>query len=121
MSDQPFIDADGNVSERAQAAIDEVKQSILSRHPDATFKIHPGFDDPTSISLEVYVDLDDPHQVFDEIIDRLVDIQVDDGIPLHVLPLHTPERALAAAIAYEQRYHRLADVLAAREAAQATP
>jgi hypothetical protein len=108
------------MSTRAQAAIDEIKQSILSRHPEATFSVHPGFDDPTSVCLEVYVDLDDPHEVFDEIVDRIVDIQLDDGIPLHVIPLHTPERALAAAIAYENRYHRLADVLAARAAAAAT-
>jgi len=103
MSDRPFIDADGNVNERARAAIDELKHSILSRHSDATFIVHPGFDDPRSISLEVYVDLDDPHQILEEIIDRVVDIQVDEGIPLHVLPLHTPERALAASIAYAER------------------
>jgi hypothetical protein len=103
MSERPFIDADGNVNERAQAAIDEIKHSILKRYPDVTFRVHPGFDDPTSICLEAIVDLEDPDAVLEGLTDRLVDILVDDGVPLHVLPLYTPERALAAYAAYKER------------------
>ena len=119
--EEPFIDADGNIDPRAQPAIDEIQQAILKRWPDVTFSIHRGPDNPNGIHMDVFVDEEDPDVVLEGLTDRLVDILVDDGIPLQVIPLHTPERALAAAIAYEQKYHRLADVLAARAAAQATP
>lgn len=102
MNHRPFIDVHGNVNERAQAAIDELKRTILTRHPEATFEVGPGTDNPTAIHLDVYVDLDDPGEVLDEIIDRVVDIQVDEGIPLHVIPFHTPGRALARIHANEQ-------------------
>jgi hypothetical protein len=118
--DTPFIDEDGNVDARAQPAIDEIQQAILRRWPDVTFSIHRGPDNPNGIHMDVFVDQEDPDVVLEGLTDRLVDILVDDGIPLHVIPLHTPERALAAVIAYENRYHRLKDVLAAREAEQTT-
>jgi hypothetical protein len=100
---RPFIDTDGNVNVRAQAAIDELKGTILTRHPEATFEVGPGTDNPTAIHLDVYVDLDDPGEVLDEIIDRVVDIQVDEGIPLHVIPLHTPARALERIRAHDEQ------------------
>jgi hypothetical protein len=103
MSERPFIDPDGVVNEPAQAAIDELKRSILSRHPEATFEVGPGTDDPTLIHLYAYVDLDDPEEAADEILDRMVDIQLDDGIPLHVIPMSTPARALKRAQEYAKR------------------
>jgi hypothetical protein len=90
-----YIDADGNVDEEAQALIEELKRLILTRHPEATFEVGPGGENPTAIFLRTYVDLDDPFEVLDEIGDRVLDIQIEQGIPLHVLPLRTPERERA--------------------------
>lgn len=65
--------------------------------------IGPGGENPTAIFLDAYVDLDVPFELLDEIGDRVVDIQVDEGIPLFVMPRHTPERAVEHARAPEQR------------------
>lgn len=95
MTGKWHIDPDGNVDDEAMVFVEELKGLILARHPEATFDVRPGGDDPTAIFLEACVDLDDPFEVTDEIIDRIVDIQIDEEIPLYVLPLRTPERELA--------------------------
>ena len=38
------------------------------------------------------VDVDDPDEVVDRFIDRLVTLQVEDSLPLHVIPVRTPAR-----------------------------
>jgi hypothetical protein len=89
------IDADGKVDAEATAFIQELKTLILSRHPEATFAVSSGADNPTAIHLHAYVDLDDPFEVTDEIMDRIVDIQLDEDIPLHVIPHRTAARVVA--------------------------
>jgi hypothetical protein len=98
-----FIDADGNVDERVLVFVEELKNTILAHHPEATFELGPGGENPTAIFLDAYVDLDDPFEILDEISDRVVDIQVDEGIPLFVMPRPTPERAIEQARTHEQR------------------
>jgi hypothetical protein len=90
-----FIDADGNVDKRALVFVDELKKTILERHPEATFELGPGGENPTAIFLDAYVDLDDPFEILDEIGERVVDIQVDEGVPLFVMPRQSPDRARA--------------------------
>ena len=89
------IDPDGNVDDEAMVFVEELKTLILAHHPEAKFTVGPGGENPTATFLRAYVDLDDPFEMLDEISDRIVDIQVDEGIPLHVLPLRTDERELA--------------------------
>lgn len=60
-------------------AIEELKRLVLTRDPRARFDVGPSFD-PVGVSLEVTTDLDDPDEIMDSIIDRLVDIQVDEGV-----------------------------------------
>jgi hypothetical protein len=38
------------------------------------------------------VDVDDPDEVLDLVTDRLLELQLDEGIPIFVVPVHTPER-----------------------------
>jgi hypothetical protein len=86
------IDAEGTIDERARRFVDELKGTILTRYPEATFEIAPGNENPTAIHLHAFVDLDDPFDVTDELLDRIVDIQVDEGVPLHVIPHRYPPR-----------------------------
>lgn len=67
-------------------AVNELKTAILSRYPDATFKVEPG-EDPEGIYIITTVHLEDGTEVFDVIGDRLVDMQVDEGLPIHVIPV----------------------------------
>ena len=73
---------------------------IQQRWPSATFSVSRG-NDPVGIYLDTAVDLDDPDEVMDLVIDRLLELQVDEGLPVHVVPLRTPERL--AALREQQR------------------
>jgi hypothetical protein len=92
--ERPSITAD--LDERTQEAIQEVRRIIAARYPTTTFELARAADDPRSIHLLVVADVDDPDEVGELVIDRVVALQVDEGIPLHVIPLRTPERVQAA-------------------------
>lgn len=85
-----------DLDERTRQAIQEVREIIASRYPTTTFELARAADDPRSIHLLAIVDVDDPDEVGDLVVDRVVAFQVDDGIPLHVIPLRTPQRVQMA-------------------------
>ncbi len=80
---------------RVEHALDELQTAIVARYPTATFEVSSGSDDPGSIHLVTTVDIDDPDEVGDLVIDRLIELQVDEGLPIHVVPVRTPERIAA--------------------------
>jgi len=41
------------------------------------------------------VDVDDPDEVLDTVIERVVQFQIDEQLPIHVVPIRTPERVSA--------------------------
>ena len=71
-------------SPEMDAAIEEIKQLILQYLPEATFDSGPG-EDPVGMYLVATVDLEDLGPVEDVFLDRLVELQVDEGIPLYVI------------------------------------
>ena len=77
---------------RTRQAIGELQLAITQRYPAASFEVSRAADDPASIHLVAVVDVDDPDEVADLVIDRVVELQVDERIPIHVIPLRTPER-----------------------------
>ncbi|HUZ03537.1 MAG TPA: hypothetical protein VMU89_24595 [Thermomicrobiaceae bacterium] len=76
---------------RIRRAVSELEGLIRERFPSATVVVSRG-EDPDGIYLDAIVDLDDPDPVMDVVVERLLELQVDEGIPVHVLPLRTPER-----------------------------
>jgi hypothetical protein len=89
---------DDDISEddlRVQAALAELREMILERYPTATFEVGRDPDHGASIFLYATVDLDDPDEVGDLVIDRLLELQIDEALPVHVIPLRTPARILA--------------------------
>lgn len=79
-----------------ESALAELQGMIAQHHPTATFEISRGEDEPENIHLTAVVDVDDTDDVLGLVIDRLVTLQVDERIPVHVIPIRTPERVLAA-------------------------
>ena len=77
---------------RVQAAIEELKGLITARYPEAAFRVSTRADEPPPVHLYATVDVEDTDEVLDVVIDRLLELQIDEEIPLHVIPLHTPER-----------------------------
>jgi hypothetical protein len=101
---------------RLASAVDELKGVIAAQHPESTFALAAG-DDPEGLYLTATVDVDDPDTVVDSFIDRLVTLQVDEGLPLYVIPIRTPERK--AVIAKPDSQLKTRTILARRQARRA--
>jgi hypothetical protein len=95
------------------SAVGELTGLIRARHPGTTFSLAAG-DDPEGLYLTATVDVDDPDTVVDTVIDRLLTLQVDEGLPLYVIPIRTPERR--AAIAKPDSQLKTSTALARRRA-----
>lgn len=87
---------------RMRAAIDEL-QDLISRHfPATTYEEEVGFyddDDSQGIFITATVDTDDTDEVVDIYIDRLIELQLQHGLGLHIVPERTPERIAAYLLA----------------------
>ena len=79
---------------RLKAAVDELQGLILSHFPSTTFTVGE-YECPDSVYMRAIVDVDDTDEVTEVFIDRLVDLQVDDGLSIYVVPVRTPERIAA--------------------------
>lgn len=85
--DQPFA-----LEPKMQAAIDELAGMIAARYPSAQFRVSHHPEEPTTILLDAIVDVDDTEEVLDVVLERMEQLRLDVGVPILVLPLHTPER-----------------------------
>jgi hypothetical protein len=75
-----------------QHAIAEVEARIRAVYPEATFRLVEG-EDPRGLYLDTSTDAEDAFAVLDLVSDWLVDLSVDAGVHLHVIPL--PQEAAA--------------------------
>jgi len=70
---------------------------IAGVHPDAEFTLRRGLDDPREWWLEVRADTEDPDEIMDLIIDRLLEFQVNERLPIFVMTLPHGAFALGGA------------------------
>lgn len=75
---------------RMQQAIAEIENLILSRYPTATFEVVES-GDPTGTYLWATIDIVDTDQVMDLVVGRLVELQVEQKLPLYFVPIPTCE------------------------------
>ncbi len=88
---------------RMQAAIAELKAMIRTRYPSTTFTLSAGEDDPDAVHLIATVDIDDPDEVVDLVIGRMLELQIDEALPIFVIPVRTPERVAAMLVTHPER------------------
>ena len=79
---------------RMEEAVHELKRRITERFPQASFVIEEGFD-PKGTYLVTTVDIADTDEVMDVVGDRLVELQVEEGLPVYVTPLRPMKRVVA--------------------------
>jgi hypothetical protein len=79
---------------RMEEAVQELKGVITKHFPTAGFVVEEG-SDPKGIYLVTTVDIADTDEVIDLVGDRLVQLQVDEGLPVYVTPLRPIERVVA--------------------------
>jgi hypothetical protein len=70
-----------------QRAIAELRGLVQRHYPTATFRVSRGFDDPEAIHLWATVDVDDPDEVVDLVLERMMALQIEDGLPIFVIPV----------------------------------
>lgn len=68
---------------RIAAALAELRQLITDRYPDATFEELSGTD-PAGFYLAVTVEVEDTGEVFEVVADRLLDMQVEEALPIYL-------------------------------------
>lgn len=75
-----------NHDPRVASALSELEAMIRERYPTATFTIAHG-EDPEGIYLTATVDSEDTDAVVDLVIDRLVTMQVEEALPVYLVPV----------------------------------
>lgn len=78
---------------RVEAALGDLRASILERYPDARFRVTEGEDDPAIVQLVATVNVDDTDQVLDVVMERVLDLQ-EQGLPIFVVTERPIERTL---------------------------
>ena len=76
---------------RMTAAIAEITEFIRDSYPDTTFEVAVDEDEET-VFVTAVVDVEDPDEVVDSYIDRMVNLQVEEGLHLHIIPVRNPAR-----------------------------
>ena len=77
------------------AALDELKVMISARYPQATFVVAEGVDDPPGLYLVATVDVEDTDEVRDVYGDRLLEMNIEEGLPVYVNTVRPLEPVLA--------------------------
>jgi hypothetical protein len=80
---------------RIAAAVDELAALIFERYPDATIEVSEG-EDPDGVYLTATVDIDDPDNVTDLVIERTLHLQIDEQLPVYVVPIRPISRVMDA-------------------------
>ena len=81
---------------RMQAAIMELQGLIRQHYPNTTFEVVHG-DDPIGMYVLATVDVEDTEAVVDVYIDRLLELQIDAGLAVYVVPVRPLARVLDSA------------------------
>lgn len=93
------------LSEPVQAALEELKGLLFARFPEATFDVSAG-DDPEGIYLLPTVDVEDTDEVTQVVLDPLMELHAERGLPVYVVPVLPSER-----VAEQRKPRKLPPVL----------
>jgi len=85
----PRADRDEN---RMETVVLEFQHLIEQHYPHARFEVKSG-DDPVGTYLIVTVDIEDPDEVVDVYVEKLLALQVDEGLPLYIIPVRPLSKA----------------------------
>jgi hypothetical protein len=86
---------------RIREALDELRGIIADRYPEATFEVRRG-EEPAALWLVATVAVEDRYEVIDLFLDRLVELRVEEALPVFVDVQRTPEREAAVLAAAQQ-------------------
>ena len=73
------------------------------RDPETAFTVAVG-EDPEGVHLTATVDLDHPDEVMDLVVNRLLELQIDEALPVYLIPIRIPGRVAAMLAEQAVRY-----------------
>ena len=76
---------------RLAPVIAEPQQKVSVRYPEARFEVFEG-EDPRGTYLRAVVDVEDTDEVVDLVVGRLLDLQVEERLPLYFVASRPPKR-----------------------------
>jgi hypothetical protein len=79
---------------RVGAAVEELKQLIAARYPDATFDVCQG-EDPEGVYLRATVDIEDSSDALTPALDKLFELEVEQELPIYVVTSQPLDRIAA--------------------------
>jgi hypothetical protein len=88
------IEHDYATDPHLQAAVAELQSLIHTSYPSAVFDVAPG-DDPAGLYLTATVDVEDTDEVFEIVVGRLLEMQVEEELPVYVIPVRPLARVVA--------------------------
>ena len=88
------IESPTGIDPRTHSALEELKRIVQKHYPAAVFEVARGEDDPDSFQLIATVDVDDTDKVLDVVIERVLELQVEEHIPVHLVPVRPLERVM---------------------------
>jgi hypothetical protein len=91
---------------RTQAALKELQGIVKQHYPEATFTVMRSQDDPAAIHLVTTVDVEDRGEVLDAVMERMMELQIAEELPIFVIPIRPRERMLAIRRAAAQSAQR---------------
>jgi hypothetical protein len=90
VEDSLFI---GARNPRIEAALAELRGLIADHYPAAHFEETVG-EDPPGIYLKVMIDIEDIDEAIPVFIERMLELQIEEGLPVYVIPLQPPARVM---------------------------
>src|SRR6185437_10131412 len=75
------------ISPRMETAVDELRRLIRTHYPDAQFSVRPSPDDANVVHLIAVVDTENLDDVLDGVVDRMMEIQIEESLPVYVVPV----------------------------------
>ena len=73
---------------RVQAVLADFERRIREKYPEATFAVEFG-GEPDGVYLMATVDLENTLEVLDAIMDHLLEVQIEEALPIYVIPIRT--------------------------------
>ena len=71
---------------RVLAVLADFQQRIRKSYPEATFAVEYG-GEPDGVYLMATVDLENTLEVLDTIMDQLLEVQIEEELPIYVIPI----------------------------------
>jgi len=76
------------------SALEELKGIIQSHYPEASFQVSHSPEEPEIVHLQAIVDVDDQDDVLDLVVDRMMELQIEEDLPIFVIPVRPLESTL---------------------------